>query len=366
MNSKPKRRLEKKHRIRILLIGPLPPLVGGTTTSFQELVKVIANDNCICATIVNVSRSQKTNVFANFWVGTLCLIKSIAKIPMTDVVALNLSNSGFLIFGTLVLYICKLFNKPVLFRVFGGSLDLYWERGGAFRKTLLRNLFNSGTILLQTKLLTNYFQAKFPKAEIHWFSNSRIIQNPISRRNNSGKFRFIFLGWINTVKGVFEIIEASKKLDATRVEIHFFGPFMGGITIDDFNASSVVEYKGVLSYERIYSTLQEYDVLLLPTYHKGEGYPGVILEALACGVPVISTVWRAIPEIINHESNGILIPPNDVQALYLSMERLINDCDFVLKLKRESRKTALQFDNKLWYKRYIEHCRNIVENNKHR
>jgi len=167
MNSQQKIKNKINGRIKLLLMGPLPPPVGGTTTSFQELVDAVSNDESIQPTILNISRSQKVNIFANMWVGMLSLLKSMVHVPKADIVALNLSNSGFLIFGTFISPICKLFNKPVLFRVFGGSLDLYWEQGGKFRKFLLRKLFYSGTVLLQTKLLTDYFSAKFPKAEIY-------------------------------------------------------------------------------------------------------------------------------------------------------------------------------------------------------
>ena len=58
-----------------------------------------------------------------------------------------------------------------------------------------------------------------------------------------------------------------------------------------------------------------YDVLILPTYHEGEGYPGIILEAFSLGLPVISTNWNSIPEIVKHNENGLLVPIKDVDSL---------------------------------------------------
>ncbi|GAX62931.1 glycosyl transferase, group 1 family protein [Candidatus Scalindua japonica] len=364
MSLKSKENIGIKPCTRILLVGPLPPPVGGTTTSFYELVEGISSDTSINTFVINVSRSQQKSLLANFVIGMSCLIRSVVKIPLVDVVALNLSNEGFLVFGTLISYVCKLFNIPILFRVFGGSLDIYWENCGILKQAFLRRLFHSGNILLQTKLLTDYFSVKFPEAKIHWFSNSRVIQEIGSEPKYFQKFRFIYIGRIDSKKGIFEIIEASKKCDPTSVEIHLFGPLVGNITLADFDANPIITYKGIVPYDQIYETLQEYDTLLLPTYYEGEGYPGVILEALVCGVPVISTLWRSIPEIITHESNGILVPPKDIPLLCQSMLRLVNDRVFFQKLKMEAIKTASRFDNKIWNKRYVKHCLNAIVNKK--
>ncbi len=45
-------------------------------------------------------------------------------------------------------------------------------------------------------------------------------------------------------------------------------------------------------------TLSEHDLLLFPSYFRGEGYPGIIVEAFQCGVPVAAAGWSAIPELI--------------------------------------------------------------------
>ena len=61
--------------------------------------------------------------------------------------------------------------------------------------------------------------------------------------------------------------------------------------------------------------MMNYDVIVLPTFYRDEGYPGIVLEAYAMGKPVIATRWRDIPEIIEHGVTGKLIPHCDPEAL---------------------------------------------------
>ena len=69
----------------------------------------------------------------------------------------------------------------------------------------------------------------------------------------------------------------------------------------------------------VIDVLKTYDVLLLPSWFKGEGYPGIIIEALSLGMPVISTDWISIPEIIEDGFNGKLIEIKNSEQLRQAM-----------------------------------------------
>jgi glycosyltransferase involved in cell wall biosynthesis len=63
----------------------------------------------------------------------------------------------------------------------------------------------------------------------------------------------------------------------------------------------------------------------LPTFYSGEGHPGVIVEAMIAGIPVITTAHRSIPEIVKDGFNGLLVPPLDSMGLAQAIHLLNSD-----------------------------------------
>ncbi|MFQ6114781.1 MAG: glycosyltransferase [bacterium] len=72
--------------------------------------------------------------------------------------------------------------------------------------------------------------------------------------------------------------------------------------------------------------LNAIDILVLPSI-AGEGLPNVVLEAMACGKPVIATTVGGTGEAIRHGENGFLVPPGDVTALEKAIEKIISERD---------------------------------------
>jgi N-acetylgalactosamine-N,N'-diacetylbacillosaminyl-diphospho-undecaprenol 4-alpha-N-acetylgalactosaminyltransferase len=84
------------------------------------------------------------------------------------------------------------------------------------------------------------------------------------------------------------------------------------------------------------------DFFILNSKH--EGFPNVLLEALACETPVIATNCETGPsEIIENEKNGLLIPVEDEEALKDAMEKLFHDRGLYDKLKANSSKSVEKF-----------------------
>ncbi|CEG12663.1 Lipopolysaccharide biosynthesis (fragment) [groundwater metagenome] len=93
------------------------------------------------------------------------------------------------------------------------------------------------------------------------------------------------------------------------------------------------------------------DVFVLSSL--SEGLPNVVIEAMACGVPVISTRCPSGPEeIITNKVNGILVPVKDEKALAESIVDLLKNKDKAKRLSEEGVKRAEYFDAKKIVRQY--------------
>jgi glycosyltransferase involved in cell wall biosynthesis len=100
---------------------------------------------------------------------------------------------------------------------------------------------------------------------------------------------------------------------------------MAGTDLSAFENHPRAQYGGVVARESVHALIARHDALVFPSYHVGEGLPGVVVEALQCGRPVIASTWRALPEIVEHERSGLLVAPMSVDALARAMSRLNRD-----------------------------------------
>jgi glycosyltransferase involved in cell wall biosynthesis len=81
------------------------------------------------------------------------------------------------------------------------------------------------------------------------------------------------------------------------------------------------------------------DCFVLPSA-SGEGLPLVLLEAMACGLPVIATTVGGSPEIINHQQNGFLIPPRNPKAMAKAILKIIIDEKMAKSISGQAKKSV--------------------------
>ena len=135
------------------------------------------------------------------------------------------------------------------------------------------------------------------------------------------------VGRLTTAKGFEHLLEAgaAAKSGGVRVTIVLVGdgPLREslGELAQRLGISDQVQFLGRRGdLEHLYPAL---DAFVLSSVR--EGSPNVLLEAMACGLPVIATRVGGVPELVEHEHSALLIPPADPSALAATLERLAND-----------------------------------------
>ena len=104
------------------------------------------------------------------------------------------------------------------------------------------------------------------------------------------------------------------------------------------------------------------DVLVFPSYR--EGFPNVVMQAGAMGLPSIVTDINGCNEIIRSDVNGIIIPVKDMQAIYNAMKKLVSDNSYYNKVQESSRQMIEKnySQSELWNALLMEYNRLIELN----
>jgi starch synthase len=153
--------------------------------------------------------------------------------------------------------------------------------------------------------------------------------------------KILFVGRLVPEKGIFNLLEAFSKLQSTQtVELLVVGSGTAQMQVQikqfvrRLKIEHTVKFLGSISYFDMPQIHNLADIFCLPsiptkTWEEQFGYS--LVEAMACGKPVVSTFSGSIPEIIKHQETGILVKPNDSSKLESALEMLVLD-----KQKRDS------------------------------
>ena len=304
-------------RRRLLVVGGLPNKekklgYGGATVLMQNFVDYLAEENVDYLFVQTNRYFRKNGQLATKRNILVFFIDFLINLPKAHCVMLNFSDHATVRLYPLLLRICKAMRKKIVYRKFGGSLDLYLEKCSDNDKlNTFAAIGKADLILLETKKSIEYVRLDGKcKNKIVWFPN---VRNACSlRAPEKYEKRFVFISHILDEKGVGDILSVSKSLP-NGYTIDLYGPIKER-KYENFDWSACnVNYGGVLTSEEVLSTLVKYNLLLLTSYR--EGYPGIIIEAMSVGVPALTTKVGGIPEIVEDGKNGILVEAGNCEQI---------------------------------------------------
>jgi len=349
--------------LNLLLAGPLPPPLGGTTVLFERLVRRLGECEDVSVEVIDTGRVRGRGLAGVVRFFRL-IIDIVRRARGRDVVTLHVSTSGLHAIGPPVALAARLRSTPLVVRKFGGT-D-FFEYSPLRRCLILWTLRRADLYLAETRDLVERARSA-GLANAAWYANSRpmpeLPAEPVSElpgESRRGCRRFVFLGQIHGGKGVRELVEAAERLPEG-VTVDIYGPLGFDVQESELTGRERVTYRGSIDPDDVHATLLSYDALVLPSYHHGEGYPGVILEAYAAGLPVVSTRWRAIPELVDNGVTGLLVEPRDAEGLRGAMLSLVEDAGFYARLREGARARRSEFSDEIWSQRFVEYCRGLKE-----
>lgn len=332
--------------MRVALVGPLPPPSGGMANQTLQLSRLLSQEN------IDVETVQVNAPYSPAWIGQVRGIRALFRLVpylanlwrafgRADIVHL-MANSG---------WSWHLFSAPAIWlaRVRGIPLVVNY-RGGYAREFLQKQ---SGIVALSMKRAASLV---VPSRFLHQVFDefglpSRVVPNivdverfrPAARMG--GRPPVILVS--RNLEPIYDnatAIRALKQLKQSMPEARLLiagsGPEAENLKklAEDLELQSSVEFAGRIPTEDMPALYARAGIALNPS--RVDNMPNSILEALAAGIPVVSTNVGGVPFIVEHEKNALLVPPGDEVAMANALLRVFRDESLAERLTAEGRKTA--------------------------
>jgi glycosyltransferase involved in cell wall biosynthesis len=180
----------------------------------------------------------------------------------------------------------------------------------------------------------------------------------------SSDFVFIFVGRIVSDKGINELISAFSEIQEIKTDLKLLlvGPYEQELdplkeeTLNQINGNKSIIALGYQNEVRPYFAIS--DCLVFPSYR--EGFPNVVMQAGAMGLPCIVSDINGCNEIIEDTKNGYIIPVRDKEAVKETLIRILDNKEEYSKMQQNAREMIVsRFDQKTMWESILQEYRNF-------
>ena len=162
----------------------------------------------------------------------------------------------------------------------------------------------------------------------------------LSGRRRSNKLQLLFVGRINQRKGISYLLEALRLLGSAPVELTICGRVVDDLSLFRAYADRITIRPSV-SESELQAAYQQADLFVFPSV--AEGFGQVLLEALASGLPILSTTHTAAPDLIESGRQGFVIEPRRPDLIADRLEWALSHGEQLAAMRKEARVKAEEF-----------------------
>jgi glycosyltransferase involved in cell wall biosynthesis len=222
-----------------------------------------------------------------------------------------------------------------------------------YRRSFLRDALNQADLILAPSefLRTVFIKQGVDPTKILYtrigLDTSHWLTPALPKTETEGNLRISYIGQLAYHKGVHVLLEAFNRLDFStrRAQLKLYGvleAFPGYVKSlrKIVRGNPLIEFAGRFDNRRIAEILNQTDVLVVPSIWY-ENSPITIMEALTAGTPVVTTNLGGMPELVQHQVNGLLFKVGDVGDLAAQLQQLVNEPALVNKLAANARPVRL-------------------------
>ena len=325
----------KVSELYIGLVGPLPPPSGGMANQTEQLARLLRQEGA------QIKLIQVNSPYYPEWINRIKGIRALFRlIPYlinlwrsADTVQLFhvMANSGWSwhLYAAPVIWIARIKKKPAVINYRGGEAEAFFEKSFFWVKPSLEL---AAAIIVPSDFLEEIFKRRgFATIIVPNIINLDRFSEQTDKRNQKiTKAPHIIL--TRNLEAIYDNATAIRAFyqvrsffSDARLTIAGSGPEELALNalVKELGLVDAVTFTGRVDNEAIISLYRSADIMVNPSLV--DNMPISILEALACGVPVVSTNVGGIPYLVAHDKTALLVPPRDPIAMSRAILTLLND-----------------------------------------
>lgn len=251
---------------------------------------------------------------------------------------------------SIFLITAKIFGKKVILHLHSSKFYEFFLTEQPILRRYIKWIFSmSDNLVVLCTDWENKIRSAYPTVEV------RKIENPVSFEMlpkkkqvlNTKTLKLLFVGFFIKSKGIEDLLELAKRLKENSIDVCISLAGKGELEsyikaeIDEFELDTHINLLGWVSGKTKHNAYLNADVFILPSYK--EGMPMSILEAMAYGIPSISTRIAGIPDIIIEGKNGFLLEPGDINGYYEKITMFVSNPGILYKMQNECLKMVKHY-----------------------
>lgn len=347
-----------KNKINVLHVGPLPPPYSGLNVSLKnfldsESIKKCNNFVYNTSTEVTPGKSYKLKLptFSRIFRHLNIAVKIFKEIKKNNIDILHFQGSSHdlsFIGNWISILVAKIHGVRVVWHIHDDLSDkkVMFPGNKLITQLIFKLLIRSSDVIATlSNKSKKIIEVLDNKTNIEVIPPCVKIASNIELQSNKDNFSILFVGWLVKDKGIFDLLKISELIRAYQIDVQFIvlGTGMSEIEtkqvneeIKKLNLENIVQLKGVVIGEEKEKYFREASILIHPTYW--DAFPLVIIEAMAFGLPIITTKVGGIPEIIGQDGGAIFHEPGDIEGMVKSIIFLKENEHIRAKICQSNRK----------------------------
>ena len=343
-------------KILVLLAGHIPPPIGGVGTYYKSLLSSSLPERVNLIFVQTSTHNRELSqsgraTFSNLIAAAKDLGRFFRAVFSNRPQICHIGTAFGLSFlkHSICVVIARAFGCRVLLHPHCGLPALYSERSVLWRwyfRQIIR--LTDGLIALSSEW--QQFSQIIPERKVYLLKNAinlapyqSVAQERLVQPHSNGKVHILYLGYIGQDKGSFDLVNAAQLVSSKGIPASF--DLVGGelhpgeldllrLEIGAKNLSEVVKlHQPIVGAEKL-SLFRDADIFVYPSF--SEGMPIAVIEAMACGLPVVATNVGGLPDLIREGVNGILVQPGRTDELADALIKLANDFPLLKSMQEKS------------------------------